>query len=92
MGVLIKNAEVQDLPVDPQKPDEARVMVTIPFYGISGLTSFFLDDQEMSVFLYDGRNCQISWQHRGTGELQIPSWRNSISTSLACQISSNIFP
>jgi hypothetical protein len=45
--VLIKNAKIQDLPVDSTKPDEAKVMVTIPFYGISGLVSFFLDDQEI---------------------------------------------
>ncbi len=46
-NVLIKNAEIQELPVVPEKPDEARVLVTIPFYGISGLLSFFLDDQEI---------------------------------------------
>ena len=46
-NVLIKNAAIQDLPATPDKPDEARVLVTIPFYGISGLVSFFLDDQEI---------------------------------------------
>jgi hypothetical protein len=46
-NVLIKNAEIQDIPADPEKPDEAKVMVTIPFYGIAGLVSFFLDDQEI---------------------------------------------
>jgi len=46
-NVLIRDAQVQDLPTDPQKPDEARVIVTIPFYGISGLVSFFLDDREI---------------------------------------------
>jgi len=45
--VLIKNAAIQNIPADPQKPEEAKVMVTIPFYGISGLVSFFLDDQEI---------------------------------------------
>lgn len=46
-NVLIKNAEIQDLPADPKKPDEVNVIVTLPFYGISGLSSFFLDDQEI---------------------------------------------
>jgi hypothetical protein len=46
-NVLIKNAEIQDIPADPEKPDDVKVMVTIPFYGISGLMSFFLDDQEI---------------------------------------------
>jgi len=46
-NVLIKNAEIQDIPADPEKPDEAKVMATIPFYGISGLVSFFLDDREI---------------------------------------------
>jgi hypothetical protein len=48
-NVLIKNATIQDLPADPEKPDEAKVLVTIPFYGISGLVSFFLNDQEIYV-------------------------------------------
>ncbi len=46
-NVLIKNTEIQDIPADPEKPDEVKVIVTIPFYGISGLVSFFLDDQEI---------------------------------------------
>ena len=46
-NVLVQNAQVENLPPNPQKPDEARVMVTVPFYGISGLLSFFLDDEEI---------------------------------------------
>jgi len=46
-NVLIRDAQVQELPADPEKPDEARVIVTISFYGISGLTSFFVDDEEI---------------------------------------------
>jgi hypothetical protein len=46
-NVLIRDAKSQDLPSDLKKPEEANVMVTIPFYGISGLVSFFLDDQEL---------------------------------------------
>lgn len=46
-NVLIKGAEAQELPVDPAAPDEARALVTIPFYGVSGLVSFFLDDEEI---------------------------------------------
>ncbi len=46
-NVLVRKAQVQELLADSEKPDEARVIVTIPFYGISGLLSFFLDDQEI---------------------------------------------
>ncbi len=46
-NVLIKNAKIHDLPLDTKKPDDIKLMVTIPFYGISGLTSFFLNDQEI---------------------------------------------
>ena len=46
-NVLIQAAAMQELPADPQKPDEAKMIVTIPFYGISGLVSFFLDDREI---------------------------------------------
>ena len=46
-NVLIKNAVIAELPPDSNRPDEARVMVTIPFYGISGLTSFLIGDEEL---------------------------------------------
>lgn len=46
-NVLIRNAAIEYLPDDPQQPETARAMVSIPFYGISGLYSFFLDDQEI---------------------------------------------
>ncbi len=46
-NVLIKNAAIEDLTANPERPDEVAVMVTIPFYGISGLNSFLLDDQEL---------------------------------------------
>ncbi|MBD3307415.1 hypothetical protein GF339_13385 [candidate division KSB3 bacterium] len=46
-NVLIKNARIEDLPPDPQSLTDARVMATIPFYGVSGLTSFLIDDQEL---------------------------------------------
>lgn len=45
--VLIKNAAIEELPPDSKRPDEARVMVTIPFYGIAGLTSFLIGDEEL---------------------------------------------
>ena len=45
--VLVKNAKIQNLPVDPKRPDDAKVIVTIPFYGISGLTSFLIGDKEL---------------------------------------------
>ena len=43
-NVLIKNADIQELPSDG---DFARALVRIPFYGISGLTSFLLNDREL---------------------------------------------
>ena len=43
-NVLIKDAEIQELPAEG---GFARAMVRIPFYGISGLTSFLIDDQEL---------------------------------------------
>lgn len=46
-NVLIKNAVIEELPPDPNRPDDAKVMVTVPFYGISGLTSFLIGDQEL---------------------------------------------
>ena len=46
-NVLVRGAQVQEPSVDPKKPDEVRVLVTIPFYGIAGLISFFLDDEEI---------------------------------------------
>jgi len=46
-NILIKNAAIEELPPDSMRPDDARVMATIPFYGISGLTSFLVGDQEL---------------------------------------------
>lgn len=46
-NVLIKDATVEELPSPSEHPDDAVVLVTIPFYGISGLTSFLIDDQEL---------------------------------------------
>lgn len=46
-NVLIKNAMIEELPPDSNHADEARVMVTIPFYGVSGLTSFLIGDEEL---------------------------------------------
>ncbi|GAK49606.1 hypothetical protein U14_00829 [Candidatus Moduliflexus flocculans] len=46
-NVLIKNAVIEELPPDSTRPDEAKVMATLPFYGISGLTSFLVGDQEL---------------------------------------------
>ena len=46
-NVLIKNAEIQELPADPDTPDLVKVVIRIPFYGISGLTSFLINDQEL---------------------------------------------
>ena len=43
--------------------------------------------------VYDRGDSQIGWIHFYPGEKNyMPSWRNSISTSLADQISSNICP
>lgn len=58
-NVLIRDAQVRELPADPQKPDEARVIVTIPFYGISGLFSFFLDDEEIFLGPRTGRTTEV---------------------------------
>lgn len=46
-NVLIKNAKIEDLATNPEKPDDVSVMLTIPFYGISGLSSFLLNDREL---------------------------------------------
>ena len=46
-NVLIKDAALEERPSAPDAPDDVRMMVTIPFYGISGLTSFLLDDEEL---------------------------------------------
>lgn len=46
-NVLIKNAVIEELPPDSTRPDEAKVMAMLPFYGISGLTSFLIGDQEL---------------------------------------------
>lgn len=58
-NVLIRDAQVQELPADPQKPDEMRVIVTIPFYGISGLFSFFLDDEEIFLGPQTGKTTEV---------------------------------
>ena len=54
----------------------------------------FFDEQVLAVMLDDSSNCQIGWIHSlpQSGCRQMPSWRNSTSTSLAAQISSNILP
>lgn len=47
-NVLIKNAQIFEMPKQDAETDgDAKVMVTIPFYGISGLISFLLGDQEL---------------------------------------------
>ena len=47
-NVLIKNAQIFEMPKQDAETDgDAKVMVTIPFYGISGVISFLLGDQEL---------------------------------------------
>ncbi len=54
-NVLIRKAEIQER---APSNDFARVVVRIPFYGISGLSSFLLDDKEL--FLTPPRAVQDS--------------------------------
>ncbi len=67
-NVLIQNAGIQEMPADPKQPDDVKVMVHIPFYGVSGLTSFLLDAQEMSLEPLTGKSAPSSQEPPSSDE------------------------
>lgn len=87
-NVLIQNAEIQDLPADPEKPDEAKVLVTIPFYGISGLVSFFLDDEE----IYLPAQISPSTSDSTTGENDATEYTGILIDATALPLEPALFP
>ena len=78
IGVLMKacGLRVTSIKIDPYLNSDAGTMSPFEHGEV-----FVLDD---------GGDCQIGRKHVSCG--QIPSCRNSVSTSLASQISSNILP
>jgi hypothetical protein len=87
-NVLIKNATIQDLPADPEKPDEAKVLVTIPFYGISGLVSFFLNDQEIYLSPQTPRSDSSS----DTGQSDATGYTGILIDATALPLEPALFP